>query len=93
MKIFRALILPFYLFFVSLAMASDSPCDEGICLLPAEVGICRAMFIRYAFKQDEGKCASFTYGGCQGNANNFETLEECEKKCQGCLKETGQETE
>ncbi|CAM5093887.1 unnamed protein product [Eretmochelys imbricata] len=26
-------------------------------------------------------CQEFTYGGCQGNANNFRSLESCEKSC------------
>ena len=28
----------------------------------------------------------FLYGGCDGNENNFETKEECEKKCKKLVK-------
>jgi hypothetical protein len=28
-----------------------------------------------------GQCEPFIYGGCEGNANNFETLAECERAC------------
>nr|ABI52641.1 Kunitz domain [Argas monolakensis] len=54
---------------------------DGICGLPSEYGICRAYFIRYFFDWRIYQCVSFGYGGCGGNANNFETLEECRAKC------------
>ncbi len=28
-----------------------------------------------------GRCVQYWYGGCDGNANSFDTLEECEGKC------------
>ena len=28
-----------------------------------------------------GVCEEFIYGGCGGNENNFETLEECNQQC------------
>ncbi|KAL5112326.1 Histone acetyltransferase KAT5 [Taenia crassiceps] len=31
----------------------------------------------------ESECVQFTYGGCGGNANNFETKEACEERCLG----------
>ncbi|KAG1939047.1 tissue factor pathway inhibitor [Pimephales promelas] len=36
---------------------------------------------RFYFDIDTGRCELFEYGGCQGNANNFETLQECEDMC------------
>ncbi|UYV83284.1 mig-6 [Cordylochernes scorpioides] len=50
-----------------------------ICQLPAIVGRCRGGFPRYYF--GDGRCQLFTYGGCDGNANNFNTIEECEAAC------------
>ncbi|KAL2081279.1 hypothetical protein ACEWY4_023132 [Coilia grayii] len=44
-------------------------------------GPCKALRERYYFNIDTGYCESFEYGGCQGNDNNFETLEECEEMC------------
>ena len=28
-------------------------------------------------------CISFVYGGCQGNDNRFDTLDECNNRCKG----------
>jgi hypothetical protein len=49
--------------------------------LPIEVGPCDAAFLRYAFNPKTSRCEAFTYGGCSGNANNFETFEACLAAC------------
>ncbi|VDK85707.1 unnamed protein product [Dibothriocephalus latus] len=54
-----------------------------LCELPQDTGPCRARFIRYAYDGKAKACVPFTYGGCQGNENNFETKEGCEEKCMG----------
>lgn len=51
------------------------------CLADADPGPCRAFFQRYAFNFTSGKCEQFVYGGCQGNYNNFQTLDECNNVC------------
>lgn len=51
------------------------------CALKKDEGPCRAMKDRFYFDIDTGRCELFEYGGCQGNANNFETLQECEDMC------------
>jgi hypothetical protein len=56
---------------------------DPVCLLPRESGPCDAAFARWGYVPDSGKCELFTYGGCEGNANNFETEEECAAKCGG----------
>lgn len=33
------------------------------------------------FKSSTRKCVSFAYGGCEGNANRFQSVEDCEKTC------------
>ena len=61
------------------------------CLLPEETGRCRAYFPRYYFDKEAGECKEFIYGGCDGNANRFESLAACQMTCNTCLlpEETG----
>lgn len=51
------------------------------CNLPMDVGPCFAAFQRYFYNPTLKRCQQFTYGGCQGNANNFKTEEECKSEC------------
>uniref|UniRef100_UPI0037E8B17A tissue factor pathway inhibitor a n=1 Tax=Semicossyphus pulcher TaxID=241346 RepID=UPI0037E8B17A len=52
-----------------------------LCALKDEPGPCKAIKDRFFFSVDTGRCELFEYGGCGGNANNFETLEACEETC------------
>ena len=52
-----------------------------VCQLLADTGPCTAAFRRWHFDTKSGECSPFVYGGCGGNANNFETREACEKGC------------
>ncbi len=58
-----------FLFFVDI-------CDE-----PIEPGPCKAAIPSWGFDSDAGKCVEFTYGGCDGNHNRFETEEACKRTC------------
>lgn len=51
------------------------------CNLPADPGPCEAAFGRYYFNKADGHCDMFSYGGCEGNGNNYESLEECQRVC------------
>lgn len=55
------------------------------CHQPEESGRCLAFFYRYAYNLDTRACEEFIYGGCDGNSNNFKTLEQCEHICLGKL--------
>ena len=55
--------------------------DANICELPAKQGPCRGYFPRYFFNSQTGECEKFIYGGCRGNENNFQHLEECRLAC------------
>lgn len=55
--------------------------NNHVCLLPKEVGPCKAALARFFFNSQSGSCEEFNYGGCDGNENNFKTLEECQAAC------------
>ncbi|XP_027974303.1 tissue factor pathway inhibitor 2 isoform X1 [Eumetopias jubatus] len=86
----RLLLLPLLLIGTALgngaqeAPGSPAP-PEGnkadICLLSPDVGPCRARIPSYYYDRYTQSCRMFFYGGCQGNANNFETLEDCNEAC------------
>ncbi|XP_029822616.2 carboxypeptidase inhibitor SmCI [Ixodes scapularis] len=55
--------------------------QEDVCHLPVVRGPCRAVILRWFFNSTTGNCERFMYGGCRGNANNFESQEECRLSC------------
>ena len=62
--------------------------NDSVCRLPKDVGPRKAAMSRYFYNADTGSCEQFTYGGCQGNANNFETVEACQEGCSGNRSDT-----
>ncbi|XP_012667659.1 tissue factor pathway inhibitor isoform X1 [Otolemur garnettii] len=52
------------------------------CFLEEDAGICRGYITRYFYNNQSKQCERFKYGGCLGNQNNFETLEECKNTCE-----------
>src|SRR5262249_18850272 len=71
----------------SIRLPDASPIESGVamtlalCTLPPELGTCAAAFQRFYHDPATHSCEIFTYGGCDGNANNFETLSACETAC------------
>ncbi|KAL6733247.1 hypothetical protein Aduo_003910 [Ancylostoma duodenale] len=59
--------------------------SELDCMLPIKSGRCLAYMPRFGFDASRGKCVQFIYGGCGGNANNFDTMEECESTCRAYI--------
>lgn len=57
------------------------PQGSGRCYLPKVSGPCKASLTRFYFDKKWNKCINFTYSGCLGNANNFETIQECQESC------------
>jgi len=51
------------------------------CQLPVDVGPCFAYQIRWYHDPSTLTCRQFHYGGCQGNANNFYSLDDCQTAC------------
>jgi len=54
-----------------------------ICNFPINRGSCQAKLRRFYFDSSDETCKLFVFGGCQGNENNFETMEECVINCGG----------
>jgi hypothetical protein len=46
-----------------------------------DVGPCDGSFVRYYHDSQTGQCESFSYGGCDGNPNNFASRGECIATC------------
>ncbi|BFZ20765.1 hypothetical protein BsWGS_23804 [Bradybaena similaris] len=64
------------------ASGSNEPIVQAsLCSLPSVTGPCRAYFPRYFYNPATGQCQEFVYGGCLGNANRFNTIEECQTAC------------
>ena len=57
------------------------PAPGDVCSLPREEGPCDTWMVRFFYDSGVGKCTDFWYGSCQGNSNNFASLEACQKKC------------
>nr|Q2ES46.1 RecName: Full=Kunitz-type serine protease inhibitor 5; AltName: Full=Kunitz protease inhibitor 5; AltName: Full=Kunitz protease inhibitor V; Flags: Precursor [Daboia russelii]ABD24044.1 Kunitz protease inhibitor-V [Daboia russelii russelii] len=57
------------------------------CHLPVDSGICRAHIPRFYYNPASNQCQGFIYGGCEGNANNFETRDQCRHTCGASGKE------
>lgn len=61
------------------------------CSQPIVSGPCKARIERFGFDPKANACVRFSYGGCQGNENNFETREACEAACGAPPPEPGRE--
>lgn len=55
--------------------------SADVCTLPRDEGPCDTWKVRFYYDSASGKCTEFWYGNCQGNANNFLTLEACQRQC------------
>jgi len=64
-------------------VAGDRARTAEVCSLPIKQGPCRGYQEVFGFNMDTGRCEQFVYGGCQGNANAFDTVEECVSTCGG----------
>ena len=68
--------------YVTLQQGQLGDCaPPDLCRLPGDTGPCFGIGIRYGFLAETGRCGSFTYGLCEGNDNNFMSLQECDQTC------------
>ncbi|XP_056096681.1 BPTI/Kunitz domain-containing protein [Rhinichthys klamathensis goyatoka] len=57
------------------------PTDEMACSLPKDEGTCFAIIPKHYYDSEQKDCRVFLYKGCQGNANRFDSREDCQKLC------------
>jgi hypothetical protein len=51
------------------------------CSAAPESGHCLAYMPRFYFDPASKTCKDFVYGGCEGNANNYASIDDCEETC------------
>ncbi|CAK5065084.1 unnamed protein product [Meloidogyne enterolobii] len=54
---------------------------KEMCNLRPDVGKCEGHFDSFYYELATGQCERFTYSGCGGNANRFNSLDECQAVC------------
>uniref|UniRef100_A0A671N2V3 BPTI/Kunitz domain-containing protein-like n=1 Tax=Sinocyclocheilus anshuiensis TaxID=1608454 RepID=A0A671N2V3_9TELE len=58
-------------------------CSPKVCSLPKDEGACFAAIPMYYYDTEEKMCLMFLYRGCNGNANRFDSREDCHNMCAG----------
>ncbi|XP_050439361.1 papilin isoform X2 [Adelges cooleyi] len=62
------------------AVVPSRPSDA--CLFSLDPGPCLQTVEMWYFKSSSRRCETFIFGGCEGNANRFESADVCERTCQ-----------
>ncbi|XP_046402802.1 LOW QUALITY PROTEIN: papilin [Ischnura elegans] len=64
--------------------STEAPVQEfrtDYCFYPDDTGPCTQASEKWFYDRRDGVCKPFTYGGCQGNQNRFDSRAECENYC------------
>lgn len=51
------------------------------CDVMYNIGFCKQSLLKWGYNKTAGKCETFLYAGCGGNANNFDNKEDCDSSC------------
>jgi len=62
--------------------SSHSRILPEFCHKLPDPGPCKSKILRWYYLAKEGDCIEFPWGGCQGNNNNFLSLDQCRSSCQ-----------
>nr|CAI5860889.1 unnamed protein product [Callosobruchus analis] len=57
------------------------PSDMTMCYQPADPGSCNDTYVSFFYDSNTRTCSPFTYTGCGGNSNRFNSEEQCERQC------------
>lgn len=57
------------------------PSGKDVCHLPKIHGPCTGYYPMWHYDSDRNTCTQFIYGGCLGNTNRFEKIEDCQAQC------------
>ncbi|GFR02949.1 hypothetical protein TNCT_89871 [Trichonephila clavata] len=66
---------------MSIIINTEAGFKKEFCGLQPVTGRCNAYIPKFFYDVNTNKCKKFTFGGCDGNNNNFETEKECEEAC------------
>lgn len=66
---------------VTLAPSLETVSKSPICYTPVDPGSCNSDITAFYYDSHNQMCQAFLYGGCEGNANRFQTEEQCERLC------------
>ncbi|KAK6738052.1 hypothetical protein RB195_020261 [Necator americanus] len=54
-----------------------------ICNMKEDGGPCKSLQTRWRWDFRKKRCVKFSYGGCEGNGNRFDSRDECMARCAG----------
>lgn len=58
---------------------------KEICSMDKNEGACSNDSFRYYYDKETRNCKPFRYGGCRGNENNFKSVNDCYRVCNGVV--------
>ena len=65
----------------SISRKSTSPRRRNTCTMAEDAGTCDENVSRWRWDQSRAECVMFTWSGCGGNSNNFNTKDKCVFRC------------